>query len=81
MRIWVQSLALLSGSQGSGVAMSYGLGHRLSLNPVLLWRRPAAAASIRPLAWELPYAVSAALKNKKLNKVKCLIHTEYFFFL
>ena len=30
-----------------------------------LWHRLAAAAPIRPLAWELPYAVGAALKKKK----------------
>ena len=31
-------------------------------DPVLLWLwcRPAAAAPIRPLVWELPYAVGAA---------------------
>ena len=31
----------------------------------LLWlrRRPAATAPIRPLAWEHPYAVGAALKK------------------
>ena len=34
-----------------------------------LWRRPAATALIRPLAWEPPYAVGAALeKAKKINK-------------
>ena len=27
-----------------------------------LWRRPAAEAPIRPLAWEPPYAADAALK-------------------
>ena len=38
-----------------------------SLDPVLvwLWRRPAVAPLIRPLAWELPYAAGAALKRKK----------------
>ena len=30
-----------------------------------LWCRPAAAAPIWPLAWELPYAAGAALKSKK----------------
>ena len=30
-----------------------------------LWCRPAAAAPIWPLAWELPYATSVALKRKK----------------
>ncbi|MDD0590081.1 hypothetical protein PS003_24050, partial [Shigella sonnei] len=30
-----------------------------------LWHKPAAIALIRPLAWEPPYAVGAALKRKK----------------
>ena len=30
-----------------------------------LWCRQAAVAPIRPLAWELPYAMGAALKSKK----------------
>jgi len=30
-----------------------------------LWCRPAAAALIRPIAWELPYAAGVALKRKK----------------
>ena len=30
-----------------------------------LWYRPAAAAPIQPLAWELPYAAGAAVKRKK----------------
>ena len=35
----------------------------------LLWR-PAAAALIQPLAWEPPYAMSAALKSReKMQKV------------
>ena len=36
-------------------------------DPALLWLwcRLAAAAPIQPLAWELPYAASAALKGKK----------------
>ena len=29
-----------------------------------LWCRPVAAALIRPLAWELPYATGGALINK-----------------
>ena len=32
-------------------------------DPALLW--PAATAWIRPLAWEPPYAASAALKRQK----------------
>ena len=34
-----------------------------------LWCRLAAAAPIRPLAWDLPYAIGAALKRRK-NKNK-----------
>ena len=30
-----------------------------------LWRRPAAVAPIRPLAWGLPHVVGVALKKKK----------------
>ena len=35
-----------------------------------LWHKPAVAALIRPLAWELPYAASMALKGKKKKKKK-----------
>ena len=47
-------------------AVSCGVGHRHGLDLVLLWLwcRPAAVASIRLLAWEPPYAMSAALKSK-----------------
>ena len=49
--------------------MSCGVGHRDGSDPVLLWLwcRVAAAAPIRPLAWELPYAAGVALKKKKKN--------------
>ena len=33
-----------------------------------LWHRLAAAVLIRPLAWEPPYAVGAALKRQKKKK-------------
>ena len=41
-------------------------------DPVLLWLwcRLAAAALIRPLAWEPPYAASVALKRKNKEKEK-----------
>ena len=41
-------------------------------DPVLLWLwcRPAAAALIRPLAWELPFATGVALKKDKKTKNK-----------
>ena len=42
-----------------------------------LWCRPAAAAPIRLLAWELPYAAGTALKSKKKKKKKRM--TEYFY--
>ena len=34
-----------------------------------LWCRPAATAPIRPLAWEPPYAVEAALEKAKRPKI------------
>ena len=42
--------------------MSCGIGQRRSSDSVLLrlWRSPAAAAPIRPLACEPPYAMGAA---------------------
>ena len=47
--------------------MSCGVGCRPGSDPALLWlwRRPTATALIRPLAWELPHAVSAALKRER----------------
>ena len=47
--------------------MSCGVGHRYSSDPTLLWLwcRLAATAPIRPLDWEPPYAVGAALKKAK----------------
>ena len=57
--------------QGSRIAMNCGVGHRHGSDPVLLWLwcRPAAvAALIRPLAWELPYAMCMALKKQKKKK-------------
>ena len=43
--------------------MSSGVGHTHGSDMVLLWCRLAPAAPIQPLAWELPYAVGAALKQ------------------
>ena len=50
--------------------MSCGVGHRLGSDLILLWLwcRPAAVAPIRPLAWEPPYATTAALKRQKKKK-------------
>ena len=52
----------------SSVAVSCGVGHRRSLDLMLLWLWLAAVAPIGPLAWELPHATSAALKRKKKKK-------------
>ena len=56
--------------KGSGFAMSCGVVRRHGSDPMLLglWHRPAAAAPIQPLAWELPYASGMALKHKKEKK-------------
>ena len=46
------------------------VGPRCGLDLVLLWLwyRPTSIALIQPLAWELPYATSVALKKKKKKK-------------
>ena len=50
--------------------MSCGIGRRLGSDLVLLWlwRRLAATALIRPLAWKHPYAESVALIRQKIKK-------------
>jgi len=66
MRVWVQSLASLSGLSIS-IAMSCGVGHSLGSDPVLvgLWCRLAATAPIQHLGWEHPYASCVTLKRQK----------------
>ena len=65
------------------------VGHGRSSDLALLWpwRRLAATAPIRPLAWEPPYAMGAALKSKKIKKVTIqryyividyILHTVHF---
>ena len=65
MRTWIRFLALFSGLR-IWSALSCGVVHRLDLDPALLWlwRRVAAIALIRRLAWEPPSASGAALKKK-----------------
>ena len=55
--------------QGSGIAVSCGVGRGYSSDLVWLWlwHRPAAAALIQPLAWEPPYVAGAALKRQKIK--------------
>ena len=69
MRIQVQSLALLSGLR---IRHCHELWCRLQtwLGSLLLWlwRRPVATAPIRPLAWERPCAIGAALEKAKRQK-------------
>ena len=50
--------------------MSCGVGHRCGSDPALLWlwRRLAAAAPIRALAWEPPHAVGAAQEMVKKQR-------------
>ena len=50
--------------------MNCGVGCRCSWDPVLLWLLPAVTASIRPLAWEPPYAEGKALEKAKRQKAK-----------
>ena len=63
--------------------LACGVGRRHGSDPTLLWLwyRLAAAALIRPLAWEPPYATGAALKRKKecnltLKKLVTVTKTE-----
>ena len=51
----------------ASIAMSCGVGCRHILDLVLLWHRLAAAAPVRPLAWELIYV---ALGGPKKNDNK-----------
>jgi len=50
-----------------GIDMNCGVGHGSGSDLALLWLwcRLAAAAPMRPLAWEPPYAAGAALKENK----------------
>ena len=50
--------------------MSCGVDCRRGLDPTLLWfwQRQVATAPMRPLAWDPPCAVGAALEKKKRQK-------------
>ena len=62
--------------------MSCGVGRRHGLDPTLLWlwRRPAATALIRPLAWEPPHATEAALEKAKRQRKKKKVKKEILTF-
>ena len=68
---WVKDLAL---------PVSCGVGHRHGSDLALLWlwRRQAATAPIRPLAWELPYAAGVALRRIKKKKSEVLVRLVFF---
>ena len=51
--------------QGSGVAVSCGVGRNEDPALLWLWHRPVATVPIGPLAWEPPYAAGATLKERK----------------
>ena len=53
--------------------MSCGVGRRRGSDPALLWCRQAAAAPIRPLALEPPYAMSLALEKTKKKDVPVIL--------
>ena len=50
----------------SGVGCRRGSDHAF----LWLWHRPVAVDPIRPLAWEPPYAMGAALEKAKRQKKK-----------
>ena len=66
MRLCVQSLASLSGLRIQHCCERW-CRLQMQLRPALLWLqyRPAAAALMRPLAWEPPYTPGAAPPQKK----------------
>ena len=72
MRLRVQSLA---SSVGLGIWHCRRLWYKSQLllgSEVAVPVLQAAVAPIRLLAWEHPYAMSVALKSKKLNKTLLL---------
>ena len=71
MRMQVRSLVLLNGLRIWHNRELWCRSHTGSdLMLLWLWCMLAVAALIQPLAWELPYAMGAALKSNKLKKIK-----------
>ena len=48
-----------------GGALSCGLGHRCSSDPLWLWYRPVATTPVGPLAWKFPHAMGVTQKTNK----------------
>ena len=69
MAQWLMNPISIHEETGSipSLTVSCGVGHKHGLDPMLLclWCRPAAAATIGPLAWEPPCAAGAALERQK----------------
>ena len=61
----VGSLAYSVG-QGTNIATSCSIGHRLGSGIAVAVAKASAAALIQPLPWELPYAKGATLKRQKI---------------
>ena len=79
MRGWVQSLVSLRGLSIGHCPELCGVGRRCTLDLVVLWLwwKLAAAAPIRPLAWDPPYAVGVALKRKKTPQISSVLCLQY----
>ena len=71
-----EDAASVSVGEGPGTAVSCGVGRTVGLDLALLWLwcRLAAVGLIRLLAWEIPYATSAALKRKKKKRRNLPFH-------
>ena len=67
MRMWIWSLAFLSGLS-IWHCLELWCRSQMQLRLLWLWYRPAAVARIWPLTWELPYASGASLKKQKVKK-------------
>ena len=90
MRMWVPSLALISGLRIQHCHELWCRSQtRLRSALLWLWLWLAAVAPIGPLIWELPYAIGVALKSKKRKKKKkkekkksiCEMSIQFFSFL
>ena len=64
MRMWVLSLAALSGLR-VWHCRELWCRSQMSSDLVSLWCRLAAAAPVQPLPWDPPYATGVALKSSK----------------
>ena len=72
---WVKNLTNLQKDEGSTLGLAqwvkdwallqFALRLGMCWDSMVLWHRPAGAAQIRRLAWELPCASSVALKRKE----------------